>query len=119
MRGLLDENLRSILTEGLVRLAEDRIQRLSKVLIIEEPAEVRGHDELYPFEWVCGHRCLIHNDWQGSTKAALPHEHRLRIHALNGETYPRQVKISIQYFPSGRLDENKDINTGSSTVLPL
>ena len=112
MGGLLHVNLRSILAKGLVSLAENRIQRLGEGLIIEEPAEVCGDDELHSFDWVRGHRRLPHRHWHRTAKAAHRHQHRLRIHALNGETYPCQVKISVQYFPSSRLEENKDIITG-------
>ena len=112
MGGLLHVDLRSILAKGLVSLAEDRIQGLGEGLIVEEPAKVCGDDELHPFDWIRGHRCLPHRHRQGTAKTAHRHQHRLWIHALNGETYPSQVKISIQYFPSSRLEENKDIITG-------
>ena len=120
---LLHVNLRSILAESLVSLAEDRIQGLGECLIIEEPAEVRGYGELHSFDWVSRHRGLPHSHRQRAAKTTHRHQHRLWIHALNGETYPCQVKIAVQYFPSGRLEENKDIITGvvvslTATISP-
>ena len=52
MGSLLHEALGSILSDALVGLTEDRVQWLSKYVVIELPGESSSHEKLHSFNGI-------------------------------------------------------------------
>ena len=73
---LLEVNFRAILAIALVSLTEYRVERLDEHVIVEEPAEVRRHNQFHSLDWIVRGRCsLVHVDWHRGLKASHSHEH--------------------------------------------
>ena len=79
MRCLLEVNFCPILAIALVSLTEYRVKRLDEHVVVEEPAEIRCHNQLQSLDWIVrSRRSLVHKDWHRGCKASHSHEHRLR-----------------------------------------
>jgi len=103
MAGLLHHNLRAILSDYLVSLAENGIQWLFKSTVVYDPAIVAGHDQLHSLDWICGLGGTIHVDGEGCSEASHLHQHRLGCHDSNRETDLCQIEVATEEFFADHL----------------
>lgn len=108
MASLLHEDLGAILSDALVSLAKNRVQRLRESAIVDEPAKVSAHDQLHSLDWVCGLRCAIHVNGQSRGEARHSLQHRLGRHDSDRKTNTCQVKVATQDFAPDHLQDIKN-----------
>ena len=73
MSSLLQVDLGTICSHALVGLAKDRIQRLLKDAVVDEPAEVASDHKLQALQWIRSLCCSIEVHRHCSSKAAHCH----------------------------------------------
>ena len=96
MRDLLCKDLCAILSECLVRLTKDWIERLFKVLRVVCTANLRSYYKLESLNRFVIEECrLAHVEWKCGQSFCEDYQGALMCHATDWETYPRQVELTI------------------------
>ena len=94
--GLFEIELGAILSLHLESLTQDGVQRLIKDLLVHLVAETLSNHELHSFDWVIQRIGIVEINWHSSLKLDHCLKGRLVVHALNWETNPSQIEVSIE-----------------------
>mmetsp|Transcript_23693 Transcript_23693/g.29375 ORF Transcript_23693/g.29375 Transcript_23693/m.29375 type:complete len:260 (+) Transcript_23693:806-1585(+) len=105
MARLFHENRGAILALGLVRFAEDRVQRLFENLFLVKERNVVSDGKLHPFDRVLNARSFIQVDSHGTLERGHNFKSGGRAHALDRETDLGKVSVSAKQLFADHLHD--------------